>query len=219
MNALRNSSLFNNVDKELMSAIEEECILLSLKKGEDIVEEFNVKGTVMFLLKGGVKWSVLDINGDWRILKFVNENEFINIQSVLKPLNQQERYITLDKTEVLMLRKELLDKLRTNSPVFSLNLIQLATKEAMDVEKQVNQVMGFPLKERLINCVKELAFKFGVNEENRINLKISKKDIANFIVASKSSMNRLVHEMEENQIITIEKNGVKILDQGFLKVN
>lgn len=211
--------LFEGLDQTLLEEIKDQVILFSVKRGENLSDIVSTRGALFFVIKGTLKWNVLDVNGEWRIIKFVTPNDVINVHAMLSNKSKQERFIANNDSQLFVLKESLIDELKMKDPSFMLKLISLATKEATYIEKHANKLMSYPLKERLILAVSDWAKKFGLTEDNRINLKLSKKEIANFIAASKSSMNRLIHEMEDSQTLRIEQNQVRVIDPNILNLN
>jgi len=77
------------------------------------------------------------------------------------------------------------------------------------------------LAARLSKRLLELGEKFGVKTDNciEIELRLTQQDLANFLGASRVAINRLLHQLQDSGIISIDKKHITILRRHELGNN
>lgn len=102
---------------------------------------------------------------------------------------------------------------------FLYELMQFFATELKDSERNMRNLAHMPVKDRVIQSLITLEEKFGCTTDGVINLFISRQDLASFAGTTYETVFRVLNELSEERLISIEGKGIKINDKPSLLKN
>jgi CRP-like cAMP-binding protein len=96
-------------------------------------------------------------------------------------------------------------------------MLQIACKELGEANDYITDIAQKSVKERLAEILLHLKDEFGVNNEEVINLNLTREELANIIGTATESVIRLLSEFKSDGIIELQGRKIKILDASKLK--
>lgn len=209
--------LFNNISNEIIESILDEVLFHDVYCNEDLLKHFNSQDGIMIITEGIVKWRVIDVNGEERIVKYFGKSDCFLIDRVLELFQGPQNFDIVKPSKVIYIPKSALEKVALKAPMFRLNTLGLISKKADEFEARAGKLVNTPVKERMLESIKELVEKFGVNESKFLRLPISKKELCQLLSASKSSVNRLIQEFQSLGLLEFQRNKLLIKDSTKLQ--
>ena len=88
--------------------------------------------------------------------------------------------------------------------------------ELQESEKNMRNLAHMPVKGRIAQALLLLKEKFGVNEENFLNITLSRQDIASFAGTTYETVFRILNEFFQENIIATEGKDIAILNEEKL---
>lgn len=137
--------------KELLS----HCNQLQLEKGDFLLREGQLNSKTYFVEKGLLRQYSIDTKGKEHILQFAPENWFVaNRES--EYLNKPSTYFieALEDSTVLVIEKELVEKLSKANPKFSEFNDKLLHKHIANLQKRITQLQSNSALERYLDFIK-----------------------------------------------------------------
>jgi CRP-like cAMP-binding protein len=99
-----------------------------------------------------------------------------------------------------------------NEPNFSLKLLKLTAKNWDHASKMVSNMAQKKAKQRLAEMLLWLKATFGLDEDNCIDVKISREDIANMVGSATEAVIRLLAELNKENLIDLQGKKIVIKD-------
>lgn len=188
-----------------------------VKKGTVLYQEGNRISGIYCINKGVLKIYKTGTEGKEQIIKFAKKGDVIGYRSVIisEPACTSVKVIE-DAVLCFISSQELYHLLRENSE-FGIEMLQIACKELGEANDYITDIAQKSVKERLAEILLHLKDEFGVNNEEVINLNLTREELANIIGTATESVIRLLSEFKSEGIIELQGRKIKILDASKLK--
>ncbi|HOK37054.1 MAG TPA: Crp/Fnr family transcriptional regulator [Bacteroidales bacterium] len=213
--------LFKNVFKKLSSEQFEyldsvrNCIIL--KKGKVLYEEGNRITGIYCIKSGVVKIYKTGIEGKEQIIKFAKGGDIFGYRSVINNEPACTGVTALEDTLLCQIPSSDLFKLLRENADFALEMLHIACKELDQSNRFITDIAQKSVKERLAEILLHLKNEFGVNNEDMINLTLTREELANIIGTATESVIRLLSEFKTEGLIEIHGRKIKIKNESKLK--
>ena len=111
------------------------------------------------------------------------------------------------------------DRFRKESPEFNKLLLQITSRDVVDLARAFDRTITLSLDQRLASRLLTLAEVTGEtshNEDGQIAVCLSQSELASLLSASRQSINKLLKRMEADGIIELTYRSILLLDQARL---
>lgn len=210
---LRQIPLFKNLTEKDLKILEENIKIeeKTYEKGSYIFNQGDIKGDLYFLIEGSILVAKFDSNGKRSIIQTFNNKGIFG--EVYAYLNEPFDFSALvqKKSKILVIKefRNLINEFMPKS--FLINYINLISKKCL-VLSQKNQITNqFTLRQKISN------FLLIEEENNKIKLKQTREELADFLSTTRPSLSRELSNMAEENIIKISGKDIYILDINLLK--
>lgn len=197
-----------------INEIQNNCLIVNFKKGENISKQGSDVTHALYLAKGQVK---VFLEGKKKniILKLVKEGQYIGLQSIFSDDRYKFSVSAVENSMVCMINKEyFLDIAKKNNDfLFEVtNHISSCTNYVYQKVLDFNQKqVRARLSETLIHFA-DVVFK-----SNTFNLGITRKELSELCSMSMENTVRLLSELKKEGIIEVEGRKITILQPEILK--
>lgn len=190
---------------------------LIIKKGENLMTEGNSINGLYCIKDGKGKLTKLNTNGKEQIIKFVKGGDLLGHRSILSEELVGLNAIALEDMHVCFIPKgDILDTIRENNN-FSLNLMQNISHQLNEANTSISQMAQKPVKDRLAETLLHLETIFGLDNEDCIDVVLTREEIANTIGTATESAIRLLSNLKKDGVIELLGKKIKILNKNTLK--
>lgn len=201
---------------EIPEPLRKQADYLCFKKGQLIYQEGSTPLGAYFIESGSVKITKLGSSGKEQILRIITNGELL----CLSDLFSQSRYAnsakTIEDTSLLFVPKQAFWRvLREHDQIFQYLLQQLAQNIKMGQEKVVDMAYK-PVRGRLADAILDLDHNFNGRKNESHSFCLTRTDLAGYIGTVKETVNRLMSEFKEEQIISTVGSSIEILDMDRL---
>ena len=152
-----------------------------IKKGEFLFEEGeHING--VFCIKDGVcKVSKMSENGKNQIVNLIKRGDLIGERSLISDEVSNLNAVALQDMEVCFIPKdEIITDLEKN-PNFTMDVLKTMAISLKNADNLIVDMAQKSVKQRLAETLLNLQDKFGVTNENTIDIHLSREDISNII--------------------------------------
>jgi CRP-like cAMP-binding protein len=213
----RNETILCRLAPEEVSYLEEEAEIKNYKKNEAIfVQGKRISGCYV-VLAGIVKQFKTGVEGRDYIFRLAKPYEILGYRSVLSEEPACNTSIAVEDCSVCYIPKECLHRLVKTNGDFALDLLQIACRELEESHSLITEIAQKSVKERLAELLLTLKNKFGVNEENQLNISLSREELANVVGTATESVIRLLSEFKHEGYIDICGKKITILNAKALE--
>lgn len=188
-----------------------------VKKGEVIFEEGERMNGVYCVKDGVCKLVKLNPDGKESILRLVKRGELLGQRSVISDETSYLSAVAIEDMQVCFIpRTEIMDFIKDNSN-FSLEITRDICSQLKEANSLSVDFSNKTVKERLARILIYLYKLSGEDEQQNINIQISREELANMAGTATESCIRLLSEMKKEGLIALEKKKIKLLDFSTLK--
>ncbi|MFP9114178.1 Crp/Fnr family transcriptional regulator [Flavobacterium sp. RHBU_3] len=189
----------------------------TIKKGETVFSEGeNVNG--IFCVKDGVcKLTKLSANGNDQIVKLVSKGELLGQRSMIseEPVNLSA--VALEDMTVCFIPKQEVMGFFNENNKFSFQVMKTICGDLKEADDHLVNMAQKSVKQRLAETLIYLQDNFGVNEDNSLNLKLSREELAGMVGTATESCIRILSEFNKAGYIALTGKKITILNSSALK--
>ncbi len=190
---------------------------LIIKKGENLMTEGNTINGLYCIKDGKGKLTKLNTNGKEQIIKFIKGGDILGHRSLLSEELVGLNAIALEDMHVCFIPKgDILDTIKDNNQ-FSLNLMKNISHQLNEANTLISQMAQKPVKDRLAETLLHLEDVFGLDNEDFIDVILTREEIANTIGTATESAIRLLSNLKKDGVIDLHGKRIKISNKSALK--
>ncbi|MDD2634063.1 MAG: Crp/Fnr family transcriptional regulator [Bacteroidales bacterium] len=210
-------TIFKKLLPEQIDFLTQNKVCNIIKKGVVLYQEGNRISGIYCINKGILKIYKTGIEGKEQIIKFAKKGDIIGYRSVIisEPACTSVKVIE-DAVVCFISSQELYHLLKENSE-FGIEMLQIACKELGEANNYITDIAQKSVKERLAEILLHLKDEFGVNNDEVININLTREELANLIGTATESVIRLLSEFKTEGIIELQGRKIRIKDSIKLK--
>jgi CRP-like cAMP-binding protein len=213
----KNQSILRHLDADEISYLEEATEIRRYKKGEIIFLQGKRISGCYVVLSGIVKQFKTGVEGRDYIFRLAKPFEILGFRSVLSEEPACNTSTVIDDCTVCHIPKECLHHLVKTNGEFALDLLMIACRELEESHSLITEIAQKSVKERLAELLLMLKNKFGVNENQQLNIALSREELANVVGTATESVIRLLSEFKAERYIDISGKKITILNGKALE--
>jgi CRP-like cAMP-binding protein len=207
---LRSNSIFKHLSPEEQEHILDVKELNILKRGNVIYREGSRINGCYCINSGIIKIYKTGIDGKEQIIRFAKPGDLIGFRSVLSNELACTTAEVLDDSVVCYIPgKTLINLVKTNGN-FSMELMQLTCRELGEANAYITDIAQKTVRERLAEVLLHLKDSFGLDDENNLQIYLTREELANLVGTATESVIRLLSEFKSDHFIEITGRKIKL---------
>ncbi len=211
------NSVFRHLTSEEKEKVYTESTCSEYARGTTIYREGQRINGFYCLQKGIVKIYKTGIDGKEQIIRFAKKGDIIAFRSVLSAELACTTSEVIEDSILCYIPGETLFQLIKDNGNFSLDLLQLVCKELEEANSYITDIAQKTVRERLAEILIHLYDTFGMNDENILNISLTREELANIVGTATESVIRLLSEFKADKLIELYGRKIKIIDIKNLK--
>jgi CRP/FNR family transcriptional regulator, polysaccharide utilization system transcription regulator len=215
------SSKFNNIFRNLsveeldMLALDKNC---DLHKRSSVIYHEGNRITGCYCVQSGIiKIYKTGIDGKEQIITFAQKGDIIGFRSVLSNELACTTAKVIEDANLCYIPGTTLVYLFKNNAEFSMDLMQLACKELGESNAYITDIAQKTVRERLAEVLIHLKDSFGLDNDNFLQISLTREELANIVGTATESVIRLLSEFKSDGMLELHGRRIKILDVRGLK--
>ncbi len=187
-------------------------VVVFFNRGEAIFKEGGYSRGLFCVNKGKIKLSKMGPSGKEQIVRFATKGDVIGYNSMLskKPLGSTA--IVLEEATVCFIpSSQFFCRIKADAN-FSLQLLELTAKNWNNASRLITDMAQKTTKERLAEMLLWLKETFGLDENDCIDVKLTREEIANMVGTATEAVIRLLRDLKKEKLIELEGKKIKLLD-------
>ncbi|NOY36899.1 MAG: Crp/Fnr family transcriptional regulator [Chlorobi bacterium] len=210
------SELYKMLTDTQLDAIDAHRVEMSYEAGEVIVKQGTSCTHVISFVDGLAKMHISTPAGRNLILRFIRPKEFI----AATPLKKETRYrfsiTAVEHTRICLIDVDVIRELVKQNKDFSLGILDHFHQHLLAM---MNKLVSFYQKQHIGRLAESLLYLSDeVYRKNPMDLSITKSEIAELAGISKENCFRLMHSLQDDKIIRVNKRYIEILDRARLNL-
>ena len=208
------ASIFSILEEPQLKEITDKINGRSYKKGEMIFFEGELSDKLYVINSGKVKIFKYTKEGKEQILYIVSSGDFLGDLSLLKKDEFKFNAEALEDVNICELTKDDFDKAVKQSPEIALKILEVLYERIAKLENLVQSLSTKDIEARISGLLLGLIKDFGIPEDDiiRLELPLSREDMANYIGVTRETISRKLNSMQEEGIIELIGNKTIVLN-------
>ncbi len=208
----KNNSIFTHLSSDELDSLDYEKSCNYHKRGTILYHEGNRINGFYCVNKGVIKLYKTGIEGKEQIIKFAKKGDVIGYRSILSGEVACTTAKVIDDAVVCYIPADFLLASIKNNSDFSMELMQLACKELGEANNFITDIAQKTVRERLAEVLVLLKNEFDTDEDNTLNISLTREELANIVGTATESVIRLLSEFKSDKLIELNGRKIKILD-------
>src|SRR5512140_74450 len=175
-------------------------------------------GSLHIIERGRVKVTIPSTSGEELILAILGKGDLLGELSLFDGKPRSATVQALEETETLCLhREDLLALMRNRFDVVE-KILEVLARRIRDTDMLLAESHFLDITSRLAKKILDLGDAFGVREGGRvlIGVKITQKDLASMIGATRESINKQLKALRDQGLVRISGGTIEILNRERL---
>ena len=206
------NSIFKHLTPEEHAIVEREKVCNSYKRGSVIYHEGSRTNGFYCINSGIIKIFKTGIEGREQIIAFAKKGGIIGYRSILSnELACSSAKVIEDATLCFVPAETLISLVKTNGN-FSMAIMQQTCKELGEANAFLTDIAQKTVRERLAEVLLNLKDTFELNEDNILQISLTREELANIVGTATESVIRLLSEFKNDRLIDLNGRKITILD-------
>lgn len=210
---LEDAEMFNLLCPHKFAKYKDAHEFKDYKKGDHIYFMNDDADKVFLVAQGKVKIAYINQEGEEVVKNILLRGDLFGEGALLGEEKRNEFAQVLDNGTMIcpMHKEQLLDLMREYKS-FSIKIYKLVGFRMRKLERRIDQLLFKDAKTRLIEFIRELADEKGERFHDVISIKhfYSQKNIADLIGTSRQTLNALLNELKEANLIYFDRREILI---------
>jgi len=213
---VRANSIFKHLTPDELDKVTFDKFAEHYKRGSIIYREGSRINGCYCIQKGIIKVYKTGIDGKEQIIRFARTGDIIGFRSVLSNELACTTAEVLDEASLCYIPSETLVFLVKHNGNFSMELMQLTCKELGEANAYITDIAQKTVRERLAEILIHLKNDFGLDENNILQISLTREELANIVGTATESVIRLLSEFKQDQLIELNGRKIRIQDEAGL---
>jgi CRP-like cAMP-binding protein len=204
----------SSIDQSLLESKKDQSDYL---QGQYIIHEESPINGIFFVQQGKIKIFTSGLNGTPQIVRLVHAGESLCFRGWGRTTYLTSS-VTLEDSRICFFESKNFMEV-CNISQLSMHLISYLGNELEVAEQRLKYLMQMNVREKTAEALLFMNKSFGINENNELNVYMSRKDVAAIAGTSEELIIRQLSEFEKEKLIERRERGSKIalLDVNRLK--
>ncbi len=206
--------LFNTLEKSDLDRLESCLVRRRYSSGQVIFHMGDEGGNLYIIQKGRVKVTIPSSSGEEVILAILSAGEILGELSLIDGKPRSATVQAMDEAEILCLYwEDFLDLLKGRFDVVQ-RMLEVLAQRLRDTDLSLAESHFLDITSRLAKKILDLGRAFGVKEKEvlRIGVKVTQKDLASMVGATRESINKQFKVLREQGVVGLKDGYIEILD-------
>jgi CRP-like cAMP-binding protein len=218
--SFNSSSIFKYLNSDEVTSINFEKDFRQYKRGDILYQEGNRISGFYCINSGIIKVFKTGFDGKEQIIRFAKKGDIIAYRSVLSNEPACTSAKVIEDCQVCFIPSEILISfIKTNSG-FALELLKLACHELGEANSFITDIAQKTVRERLAEVLLFLVNDFGLDNQQFLNISLTREELANIVGTATESVIRLLSEFKSDKLVELNGRRIKILNtRGLEKIS
>ncbi len=208
----RNGSVFCGLHKDQLDVIDETKSCDFYARGEQIFKEGSYARGLFCVNKGKVKLSRTGPSGKEQIIRFAKPGDVMGYNAMLSNSPLSSTAVALEDAAICFIPSSKFFDLIKTEPDFSLRMLELTARNWNKASRLITDMAQKTTKQRLAEMLLWLKETFGLDEQDCIDINLSREEIANLVGTATEAVIRLLSELKKEHLIALNGKRIRLLD-------
>jgi CRP-like cAMP-binding protein len=218
--SLESSSIFKYLKSDEVTSINYEKDFRQYKRGDILYQEGNRISGFFCINSGIIKVFKTGFDGKEQIIRFAKKGDIIAYRSVLSNELACTSAKVIEDCQVCFIPSEILISFIKTNSTFALELMKLACHELGEANSFITDIAQKTVRERLAEVLLFLVHDFGLDNQQFLNISLTREELANIVGTATESVIRLLSEFKSDKLVELNGRRIKIINtKGLEKIS
>ena len=218
--SLESGSIFKYLTPDEVEALNFEKDFRQYKRGDILYQEGNRISGFFCINSGIIKVFKTGFDGKEQIIRFAKKGDIIAYRSVLSNELACTSAKVIEDCHVCFIPSEILISFIKSNPAYALELLKLACNELGEANSFITDIAQKTVRERLAEILLLLVHDFGLDNEQFLNISLTREELANIVGTATESVIRLLSEFKSDKLVELNGRKIKVLKtKGLEKIS
>ena len=219
VSSLRDSYLFERAEEDALAAIARHLRRRRFRRGETIFHQGDPGDSLHIVSSGAVKIVLPSLEGEEAIIATLRSGDFFGELALLDGAPRSATAIALEPTETSTLPRQAFLNMLDQDKALRESLLAGLAREIRRVTTHVEELHFLDLAGRLASRLARLARDAEPEAtEVRLDWPYTQSDLASMIGGTRQSVNKLLSDLADRELVIIEKDTLIIPDVEALEL-
>ena len=215
--SLESGSIFKYLTPDEVEALNFEKDFRQYKRGDILYQEGNRISGFFCINSGIIKVFKTGFDGKEQIIRFAKKGDIIAYRSVLSNELACTSAKVIEDCHVCFIPSEILISFIKSNPAYALELLKLACHELGEANSFITDIAQKTVRERLAEILLLLVHDFGLDDEQFLNISLTREELANIVGTATESVIRLLSEFKSDKLVELNGRKIKVLNKKGLE--
>jgi CRP-like cAMP-binding protein len=215
--ALETEAIFRYLSREEVDMINFEKEFRLFKRGEILYNEGSRIAGFYCIHKGIIKVFKTGLDGKEQIIRFAKPGDIIAYRSVLSNEVACTSAKVIEDCQACFIPSEILISLVKSNSSYALELLKLACHELGEANSFITDIAQKTVRERLAEILLLLVNDFGLDNQNYLQISLTREELANIVGTATESVIRLLSEFKSDNLVELNGRKIKVLNKKGLE--
>jgi CRP-like cAMP-binding protein len=216
---LENFNLFEGLSENKLMELEKITTMQETDKNHPIYFAQEPSNSIFFLKKGRVKLSRISPEGKEMIIGLVNPGEVFGELSILDASERNDFATTLNDSLICAISKDDFKNFLEKNPELNLKVSRLIGFKMRKFSERIEELVFKDANQRVVSFILNLAKEHGkkIGDEYFVKPFLKHQDIAKLTACSRQTVNSILTDLREKNIINFDRRKLVIHNIEKLK--
>jgi CRP/FNR family transcriptional regulator, cyclic AMP receptor protein len=212
INILKHIPLFASLKDVELEEINKLALSKKCSKDTIILLEDEEGDTLFIIIKGKVKVTTFSESGKELIFSILSEGDFFGDMSLLDGKPRSATIISLEESELRMIRRSDFNNLIEKHPRIALKLLEELTGRLRNADERIESLALLDVTGRIAGVLLQLADYQGNKNQKNIQIKSrpTHQELANMVGTTRETVTRVLKQLENKNYISVEGKDIII---------
>lgn len=208
----RSQSVFCSLHSNQLDQIDQSKTCDGYSKGDTIFREGAFARGLFCVNKGKVKLSKSGSSGKEQIVRFAKKGDVMGYNAMLSKSPLSCSAVALEDASVCFIPADEFFSLLKDQPDFSLKMLELTAKNWKEASRLITDMAQKTTKQRLAEMLLWLKETFGLDDNDCIDINLSREELANLVGTATEAVIRLLSELKKSNLISLDGKRIRLVD-------
>lgn len=215
--ALETGAIFRYLTRDEVDMINFEKEFRLFRRGDVLYNEGSRISGFYCIHSGIIKVFKTGLDGKEQIIRFAKPGDIIAYRSVLSNEVACTSAKVIEDSQVCFIPAEILISLVKSNSTYALELLKLACHELGEANSFITDIAQKTVRERLAEILLLLVHDFGLDEQNYLQISLTREELANIVGTATESVIRLLSEFKSDKLVELTGRKIRVLDKKGLE--
>ena len=215
--ALETGAIFRYLTHDEVDMINFEKEFRQFRRGDVLYNEGSRISGFYCIHSGIIKVFKTGLDGKEQIIRFAKPGDIIAYRSVLSNEVACTSAKVIEDSQVCFIPSEILISLVKSNSTYAHELLKLACHELGEANSFITDIAQKTVRERLAEILLLLVHDFGLDEQNYLQISLTREELANIVGTATESVIRLLSEFKSDKLVELTGRRIRVLDKKGLE--